>query len=334
MTRQVHIGIKAVLLGGFLASYASVAYAQTSPACQTIDTILQTVSVVRDIQTNPSTRDYAQNLVKLDRLTMQISLPTLMPIEGSGAAPQPAPIGTDAVTDYVSNMRAALALAGTQARQDAKPILTNGLTQDFSNSLQSVEKFWSCTSGENALQTGQLEGSEDHTGVTSAVIEYEQSQSERPSLNASESKGLSANSRVLNQSKVGRDVDFELTPPFFLVGGFLLLILGLFVAQRRSKRFKARAKRRILNVPVRVKFAKTDVAMVLVDISRNGVKVQHGELLGGQKKVNLHINGKWLSGHVIWSNDSFAGVQFKRPMKALTFNAFVETALGSKGVAA
>lgn len=338
MYKMRHRGRKLALSVSFLICASTSADAQTSTtpaACQTSNTILQSLSVVRNIQSDSKGREYTAHLSTLSALTSQIELSTFTQNSGldnkNGIAQGP---NIDAVSKYVETLQAANAIGKTSARDDARQILIQAITPDVTKSLRSIENYWNCRTRNIVEQTASSDKLADFTGQSAVTTDYTPSETSKTASQDSKTRGLSANSRVLKQSKVGRDVAFYISPPYWLILGFLILGLVIYGLQKRSKGFKARQKRRILNSPVRVRIGKQDVAMMLVDISRNGVKVQHGGALGGEKKVNLYINRQWHAGHIIWSNDTFAGVQFKKPMKAQTFNTVVQETLMAKGVSA
>lgn len=338
MSSLRHIRRSLVISVSLLISVSFIAEAQTASmesACETSDKILQTLSLIRNIQTDTRGRQYGVYLARLGALTPQIQLSNLTQNNavntdrGSAQGPD-----LYAVSQYLDTLRTASAIAATSSSGDARQILIRAITPEVTNSLQSVENYWNCRTRDIVAQTTRSNSLADFSGQSAVATDYTQSEASKTASQQSKARGLSANSRVLKQSKVGRDVSFDISPPYLLILGFLILGLTIYTLQRRSKGFKARQKRRILNMPVRVRSNNRDIAMLLVDISRNGVKIQHGSLLDGAKKVTLHINDEWHAGHIIWSNDSFAGVQFKKPMKAQTFNSVVQDSLMAKGVTA
>ncbi len=311
---------------GLYALSLSTALAQEDN-CAAIDRVLESVSIIRAIQSDPKGRFYEKNIVQLNQLSTQINMPT-------GLNRDLADVNSAPISNYIDTLNAAMIIAENGETLDARQILIDNIKPEFISAVQVFENQWNCRERAVSEESQQKKGSGDFTSANAAILKDASGQGANNIARDSQSQGALGNSRILQESKIGRRAQFELTTPYMLLGGLFVLGLILYMLQRRSKGFKARQKRRILNTPVRMRLNNTDSLILLVDISRNGVKVQHNGTLDMQKKVNLHINGQWHSGHIIWRNDSFAGVKFKKPMKAPTFNAFVDAVLSNKGAVA
>jgi hypothetical protein len=57
----------------------------------------------------------------------------------------------------------------------------------------------------------------------------------------------------------------------------------------------------------------------------NGAKVKHDEVLMPNDKIHVEIRGHWHAGQVKWSNDVYAGLMFKRPVREETLNSITSS---------
>lgn len=294
--------------------------ANDSAACQTIDRVWETVSVIRQLDGTQNARTNQRDLRRIQSLLPQISATTL----GDASQAQP-------ISRFVTQIETALTSTETQLSlsSNVKQVVSTAFLRD----VQSLDAYWNCRRSEAAVDSAGDFEVPATTRNDTGVLDDATADDKNIIAGMSEANGLSPNSRVLKNSKVGRDIDFELTPPLFFIA-FLAFCLGITLyLRKRSKGFRSRQKRRILQTPILAQLGKKNFAMTLVDISMNGGKVQHSGEIEKQKTIKLEINGRWYAGKIIWTNEAFAGVSFKKPLKSSIFNAAVSAALGEKAPA-
>lgn len=99
----------------------------------------------------------------------------------------------------------------------------------------------------------------------------------------------------------------------------IILIAGSVYFYHRRKNFKSREPRRILNLTIRARFKDKVRILSLVDLSRNGAKLEHKHLNLSKGNVEVHLGNQWHLGQIVWSNDLYAGIKFRTPLDAHTF---------------
>jgi LPXTG-motif cell wall-anchored protein len=107
--------------------------------------------------------------------------------------------------------------------------------------------------------------------------------------------------------------------------GVLTLTAGTFLYQRRRRNYEIREERTFIQLPVKVRLNRFEYIVHLADISMNGAKIKHDEILATNDKVDVKIMGIWHAGQIKWSNDTFAGVMFKTPVKAEFVSAMIQS---------
>ena len=79
-------------------------------------------------------------------------------------------------------------------------------------------------------------------------------------------------------------------------------------------------------MPSKIRIGKAEHTIIIVDISMNGTKIQHSEIINQQGKLHIELDGTWYSGKIKWTNKLFAGVKFERSISLQTFNAVLQAA--------
>lgn len=103
---------------------------------------------------------------------------------------------------------------------------------------------------------------------------------------------------------------------------FVCVIIYMY---RRFKKFEAREPRKILNHLIKVKIKDEIYNFHLVDLSRNGAKLNHLKSIKSKSNVHLELGNSWYLGQIKWHNNLFAGVKFKAPLDVPTFDEIVNT---------
>jgi hypothetical protein len=88
---------------------------------------------------------------------------------------------------------------------------------------------------------------------------------------------------------------------FFII--LMLTTQALFARdERRSRRYQCRTRSSIGT-------SKGSFPAMIVDISQKGCKVRFKNAPRLQDGCRIWIGGRWRRGHVIWSNDHYAGIR-------------------------
>ena len=309
-----------------LACLITVIYsppARADSACQMIDRVLGTLSVVRKIQIDRSDTNYSENMSKLGVLVDQISLPTLFPPNTNNALQ----VEKEAFFYYLSNLREAVANANVEYHDYARQTLNKGIKSEFTDSILSLEYYWNCrvdgSSSEKETTTNAKHPSYLENPITTVkIFPVELPKPSVAKLNTVSRASKSGISKRVNFSFPSIHQGNSLLAPLLVI---LALFTLLYFALSRSKSFKVRENRRLLHIPVKTRIGKVDHTMEIVDISMNGIKILHSGVILKQHKLRIQLDGTWHLGQIKWSNDLFAGVKFNKPISNQTLDTVIQS---------
>ncbi len=325
-----------ILIAMIGASPARADPAIANPACQMIDKVLGTFSLIRDIQIDQSDRRYAENMSKLATLVDQISLPALVPPQSrDGLSTESA-----ALFYYLSSLREAVVGAKYGYDDHAKLTLNNGITKEFTASIKSLDDYWQCTPqapppNSEARNMGEAVGAKTAQGdfakpLLQAPPDRDRTDDNRLADNRLSDNRLSDN-RLAGRVKFGLVTPLSNTSLSLALVVFIALFGMLFYAHKRTKNFKVRDARRVVRTARNVRIGKSVFQIIIVDISMNGAKIQHAELINKQKKLQIELDGTWYPGQIKWRNQMFAGIKFDRSIGTQTFNTILQSSDSSMG---
>lgn len=298
-----------IIFGCFLG-LISAQTARAETACGTLSHMIESVSLVRQIQSDPSGPAYDAQIARLNTVTAQISLPDIIPANPAASRLTE----RDALIRYVSGLREAVSGAASGHDIYARQTLETIITPAVFSGLTSLESHWDCGGEENS-QPSDLDSDTD-TEAFSGADGGDAENSSKHLSNPTDSAPVTPDRQTLesrNGASSGRDaVVTGNTMTFFI----MLLIMGLvavfFYAQSRAKQKTVREARRALNVLIDVKLNGMSLQMRLVDISMNGFKIRHSGQIDDQEDITISIGDAWHQGHIRWANPHYAGVKFKR----------------------
>ncbi|GHB01984.1 hypothetical protein GCM10009069_25960 [Algimonas arctica] len=297
--------------------------ARAETACGTLSHMIESLSLVRQIQNDPGGPAYEAQIARLNTVTSQISLPGLIPADPSATRKTE----RDALIRYVSGLREAVSGAASGHDIYARQALETIVTPAVFDGLSSLEGHWKC-SEENNEQESELDGETDTPAFSTAEGRNAENDVKRPS-NPTESSSPTRNRPTEtgsgNGPSLGRDaVVTGNTMTFFIMLLVMALIGAFFYAQKRARRKTVRETRRALNVPVDTELDGESLRMRLVDISMNGFKIRHSGQIDGQEEITIAIGGAWYEGHIRWANPHYAGVKFKRAIDPETLASVLD----------
>lgn len=314
--------LKKSFILGFMATLCAYPAAQAQTACETVDNVLRSVTVVKDMDSNRNGQNFSEIIFELEGLVEQISVPVLVP-QSTGNALD---VQRAVTSQYVSNMRDAIVAAQSGYENYAKQTLRNGLNADFTQSIETLTGYWNCSPAEEDNRP-DAEAKTIQTVYRSAPKEKVETRIvQRPRVVEGDStaRNRAANGGVIQQANLDRGQLLEANAMVFLLMiGFFALVGLYFYVQNRTKKFKAREARRVVQLPVKVRLDKENYSALVVDISMNGLKMQHPDAIDGQRKLSVQIGDSWHVGQIMWSNKMFAGIKFKKPIDRKTYTAFL-----------
>lgn len=221
------------------------------------------------------------------------------------------------ITSSVTNMRAVL---DTPLARQVRPAPNPALRQN----LQTLSRYWQCES----YEAGNLRGME--TMGEGGSYFQNNSGTRSDALPSSLSKQASQFAKSQKLSDGARVRPLALNPaailpqskgPYFVLSGLVALFVLMRLIRRRIKKFEAREARRLLNLHVNVKLDGISHRFDLVDLSRNGAKLKHSQLIQEEEQIYVQLNSNWYLGQIRWRNPLFAGIMFKTPLDIETFSA-------------
>ncbi len=97
-----------------------------------------------------------------------------------------------------------------------------------------------------------------------------------------------------------------------VLGGGSLGFLAVVAAILARLGFRGRAKREVCNTPVLVSIEKGCTKTRIVDINRNGMKIEAAPIHMQDDCVDLYFCGHRRRGKIRWKNEYFAGILFQK----------------------
>lgn len=309
-------------------SLLSFQAAGAQDSCVMVDTVSKSFSVVRDIQIDVRGTDFSDNLERLNRLTGQISLSALQPSAYSAEKP----IESQSLSFYIATLRDA-GREGVSGDIDyARKRLSGGIPENLGESIRSLETYWNCFPSEisNPFETEEAKKTIAETRQSQASgVTPKAAESSRAKPKVGRSEGVRGAPSISGFKTVGVSTNriFEGNAHRFL--GMLLFFIaaGYYFYRRQRKRSRAREPRRIIHAPARLQIGKAMHKMVIIDITRFGLKVQHAGQITKNGKLKIEIDGHWHLGQVQWQNDLFAGVKLKCPIGVKAFKDYIDAAM-------
>jgi cbb3-type cytochrome oxidase subunit 3 len=292
--------------------------------CTMVDTVLQSFSVVQDIRLDEQGANFSTNLERLNRLTGQISLSELQPASYSADFP----VESQSLSFYLATLRDAAREAASGDRDYARKRLSRGVPDNLGASLRSLEQYWNCLPSET-LNSVDAEVSTKAARASQASGRAPKSaETSQAKPKAGRSEGVRGSPSISGFKTVGVSASdvFQGNSLRFIVMMLGFIAAAYFYYRRQRKKSRAREPRRIIHAPAQLQIGPAKHTMIVIDITRFGLKVQHDGKIKKTGKLQIEIDGNWHVGQVQWSNDLFAGVKLKRPIGVKAFRDYVETA--------
>lgn len=275
--------------------------------CDSIDSVSRLVSSVRDIQADGYPKLAPLKIVALEETLSKVSLtPLLKRVEHSKLRLQYTTLelfvqSVDRAVDAYFD--GALDIAGAQ--------LHAAVPAQVGRSILELEKQLGCLpdSGVRAQFDRRVDGAAVGTRSVDAAGRLESTK---------------AHARNAQSSKQ------ELTALPELESGWHLMaiILGLFAAGTgyvvmRQERAESRGEERLIcRQMLTFRIGRRDVDLVVVDITRGGMKIQHNGVIDKRQVILFMIGGRILKARIQWFNSIYAGAAFVHRLHEEEFRFF------------
>lgn len=120
--------------------------------------------------------------------------------------------------------------------------------------------------------------------------------------------------------------------PAALVVGLVSFAALWYRPWARQQSYRTTPRQRC-NKLVRAQIGKTETDVMVVDFNRHGMRMQHQGLIRRRCVIQFQLNGPWLKGKVMWTNDRFAGILFDKSLTDEQYNALAGTADADEALA-
>lgn len=313
--RRFILGL-AMLLGCFQPAAAA-------QSCEGVDNVLQTASLLRGGNYLESKTQYSQTIFKLETALSRISLAALQPQTYREAFPTE----SRELFGYVSNLRRAVTSAQAGYDKDALEILGASDPATISDSLLSLNRYWSCTDslsagdingpveGKSALENDTPLSSSETGDINSASFSQRNTMAEKKAYTGALAPSVSNGPKLDIQGH-----------PFLSIAMALSLIVLIYGWRKYSKRSRMRDYRHLIHQDAGFKLGKKHYQMTIIDITQRGLKFKHDGLIKRQRRVAIELNGEWYTCRLVWKNANFAGAKFRLPLKDKTMDALLAAA--------
>lgn len=316
-----------VILVFILAAFAATAAAQDTAArpqsggaeahlsaCQAVHNMPRTLSRLHETRMTASQESFEQDMMQL---RWQVQALDALP---GGSVNAQGNFGAEiaALSQTLGNLNLRLSESPL-----TRPPYAKSIPENFDQTLRQMSLYWDCDKFASDLALPMItpaEGGSAVDNIRSTRPNADMESSPVPDYRHVQNRNMSANasSRYLAQNSV--KLIFEDNRHYLILFGILAFIGGLYYLSRRIKKFEAREARRILNRLIKVRLEDRIHDFYLVDLSRNGAKLNHPRAIEGQNSLHIQLGDEWHQGQIKWHNDFFAGVLFKTPLDVETFS--------------
>lgn len=310
------------LITAILVFIASTLPARAQTPCGVIEAVLDTAYIVQDIQTVQDNHRRRLYIAALETNAAHISLSGLIPDHSAEDFDKE----SEALSLYLSRLRGAIDAHHEGHDDKAQQLLGLARNPEFSQAINSLNYYWNCQTHED-VQGIDMSGTYDesvYSAAPQAELTSADSRFAKAVTGKSNISGGRASSPLYGKKSALGGVLTHRSNIFFVIV-CMLLLGGIYYFRQRAKAFKIREERSYLYMPIAISTDQRNHTITLVDISMNGAKVKHDGALRGHKTVQIKLGENWYAGDIMWSNDFFSGVRFKKPITKMTFNRLVDS---------
>lgn len=307
----------------FLLIFTGICGASAQTKCDSVDDIWQTLSVIRDIEVDEKRHRYTENIEALGTLANHIFLPVLISSEFKRSFPQ----ANENLFSYVARIRQAVAGANAGHHSFTLQTLSGLTSESFAESILVLQNYLGCAFGQSTEKTNPFLA-KNSIAQPNLLTESGEGNYDKSTSQSSKVADLEKD-MVSQKGVVGRNIldDPALVLKLLLFAIFTIVVAVLtvrFLVKRRLQ-YIQRQERHICNKFAQLNLRGKVLAATILDITMNGMKIQHFGSLKRKRTLRIGIDGEQYKIQVKWLNTSFAGVQFKRPISAETLQLLLRT---------
>ena len=210
-----------------------------------------------------------------------------------------------------------------------RPPYAKSIPENFDQTLMSASRYWNCDQFASDMESpiqGEAKGGPSFDKTRSATLNPNINVQTHPGYKHVDGRDLSENASARYVAENPIKLLFEGNRHYLILLAGLSFIGGTYYMFRRIKKFEAREARRILNQLIKVRLEDEVQDFYLVDLSRNGAKLNHPRAIQNQTRLHIQLGEDWHLGQIKWHNDFFAGIMFKTPLDIETYSEITKAA--------
>ena len=304
------------LISAALMTVFTVQATRAEGVCDTVENVLGVLAEVRSIHIDGYPVLAPEKLERLDARLSSISL------EGVYALPAgPDPDGRkrrDGVIHLIQDSQAALAAFRAGDVESAASRLHTSIPVALDQTLSDLQRTQNCrpvtmrgnglnmSNGQTSSAVSGTNGLRERTGGSTETL--------KAGTGESAKTGAPANARP---SKVQSVAAFDFAANWKTLLGLagLVAAAAVHIVRRNQREDERRTEQRLLcelRVPARI--GKKEFIITIVDVTRQGMKVQHSGAIHLRRPVEISLGGEIVKAKVSWHNPIFAGLRLTKPL--------------------
>ena len=292
-----------------LLSIAAAATASADVACQSLNPLLKSVSVIQEIEIETSRKAQLASVETLGETVDDIAVLDLY----ADLSAEEMDLHQTALFVFVGQLNLAMEHFYNGERDVALQTLRAGVPRLAREEITRLQAELSCNVAASEFAVPQKTSSTLPVRSTGQPVHLN-------SVNAS-SAGRSmrlSNADISYRAAVGSDtpeVLKDLSRYKLHIFVALVFLTGLaLMGRRKFKRWKDRDERRICHQAVSVRLGQQVRQLTIVDFNVSGVRLKHDGLIKRRRPISLKIDDTWHKGQIVWMNETFAGVHLAKPL--------------------
>lgn len=283
--------------------FAALPVANAQGDCASLTGVTRAVQSVRDVQSQAHGQGGHADLSALSAALSDV--PPAAALTAGIAAPER--IDTETFDRYFRDLRVAVSSQPDASAIDPGSILMQPPPNAVGAALFELQRQIGCTASGAVVRAGPA-------GAGAYPVDADTGAS---SGDNSASGNQQAGSRPAAQPEEGSPANDGKVSGLILPIALIACIFSFgalwYRPWARQQSYRTTPRQRCdKTIPARV--GKTEADVLVVDFNRHGMRMQHHGLIRRRCAIQFQIDGPWLKGKVMWTNDRFAGILFDKPL--------------------
>ncbi len=277
---------------------AGLQQAKASTPCNSIDTVVRSLSALRHIQADGHPNLAARKVAALDKSLAAVSLSAIHQRIGQ----QVVRTQYTVVAGFIHETRLAVSAYNGGAIAQASAILHSAIPASIGASVAELQRAFRCAANRAAsprpIYTSK-QANPKRAAYDTAII-----------ANTGKHVSRLEPGSPASMHRMGIPAAWQ----------FLLMLVGVsavaavMATWQSNQTHQQREERHICHQPILVWIRRRSAQLIIVDFTRFGMKLDHRGLIKDQRTLHFQLNKKWSKGKIVWHNSIFAGVKFSQPL--------------------